>query len=144
MGGSRVTSSSTRANMEPRCVVCASCGKTRLVSSFAGMCPPMNIYLPLAHLCLLADKLATCEPCLIQKRRQHANRQARRQLQKETLQTEIQQFKVEVTKQTTEIAHLQSVLAVLQQNPEFVSDELLRNLLIDPSDAAVGCLVAVD
>lgn len=49
---------------------------------------------------------------------------------------------MQVTKQTTEIAHLQNVLAVLQQNPECVSGQLLRQMLIHPSDAAAGQQIA--
>ena len=49
---------------------------------------------------------------------------------------------MQVTKQTTEIAHLQNVLAVLQQDPNRVSDELLRQMLIHPSNAAAGQQIA--
>ena len=81
-----------------------------------------------------AGRASTCESCLVTKRRQHANRQARKQRKTETLETQNRHFKMRLSEQTAELTLLQSVLEMLQQKSDHVSDQVLRQLQTRPSD----------
>ena len=99
---------------------------------------PFIPILGIDHLRLLADKVLTCSPCVVRKRKQHANRLARKQQHIETLKLETKQFTATSSDQSAEITLLQNMLGVLRQVPDMVTDQLLRKLQMQPIDAATS------
>ena len=76
-----------------------------------------------------AQAKATCSTCLVTRRRQHANRQARKTNAREDLQAENKALQTIIAAQSVDYERLQNVLAALQQPDANTLDDQLLNRL---------------
>ena len=85
-------------------------------------------------------KAARCSSCLVTRRRQHANRQARKTNAREDLQAENKALQTIIADQSADYERLQNVLAALQQPEAIYLDDQLLNCLaqLSPLHAAAS------
>jgi len=88
--------------------------------------------MPISHYTERAK--STCLKCITMKRKQHANRQARKTKQKTDVQAENRAMETIITEQSVEYKRLQNVLAALQApGADTLDDQILRELCTHPS-----------
>ena len=82
-----------------------------------------------------AQAKATCSRCLVARRRQHANRQARNTNAREDLQAENNALQTTIADQSADRERLQNVLAALQQPEANTPDDQVLNPLAQLSSS---------
>ena len=88
--------------------------------------------MPISHYTERAK--STCLKCITMKRKQHANRQARKNKQKAAVEAENRAMETTITEQSVEYKRLQNVLAALHApGADTLDDQILRELCTRPS-----------